>query len=100
MMKKVDTSSGHLGPGNFLDSCTSGYTQVSSSFYSGMFDCELVVLNPVLLCWIFCFNIWPNLDFWAESESGGQYWLGTQHMDFYLFRFGGKGCAKGKVKVV
>ena len=52
------------------------------------------------ICWIFCFNIWPYLDFWAESESGGQYWLGTQHMDFYLFRFGGKGCAKGKVKVV
>ena len=25
------------------------------------------------------------------SESGGQYWLGTQHMDFYLFRFGGQG---------
>ena len=51
-------------------------------------------------CWIFCFNIWPYLDFWAESESGGQCWLGTQRMDFYLFRFWGKGCAKGKVKVL
>ena len=36
-------------------------------------------------CWIFIVNIWPNFEFWAKSESGGQMkWLRTQHMTFTL----------------
>ena len=43
------------------------------------------------------FNVWPNLDFWSESESGGHMAaMQTQHIKFYLFRFGGKVVPKGK----